>query len=183
MDLAVEERADRQHDRARRDLDPGLRHDAAHPRAVEQQAVDVLLQQREVRLCIEQRANRALVENAIGLGARRAYGRALARVQDPEMDPGAVDRARHRAAERVDLLREMTFADPADRGIAAHRAESLEVLGEQQRAATQARRGERGLRAGVAAADHDAVVTRGVVHCATDFRVSAAGLASAARGA
>ena len=164
VDLAVEERADREDDGLGRDPHAGLRDDAAHARAVEQQPVDVLLQQREIRLGVEQLADRALVERAIGLRARRAHGRALAAVQGAEMDAGAIDRARHRAAERVDLLRQVPLADAADGRVAAHLPQRLEVLRQQQRAHAHAGRGERGLGAGVAAADDDATVTSRIVH-------------------
>src|SRR5690606_12298817 len=120
VDLAGEERPDRQDDRVGRDRDTGLRDDARDAPAVEQKTFDVLLEQREIRLGIQELADRALVERAVGLRARRTDGRTLARVQDPEVNARAVDRARHRAAERVDLLREMALADAADCGIAAH---------------------------------------------------------------
>ena len=59
---------------------------------------------------------------------------------------------------------EMALADAADGGVAAHLPERLDVLRQQQRAHAHARRGERGLGAGVAAADDDAIVTSGIVH-------------------
>ncbi len=164
VDLAVEERADRQHDGVGRYLHAGLRDDAVRSRAVEQQAVDVLLQQREVRLGVQQLANRAPIQRAVGLRARRAHGGTFAAVQDPEMDARAIDRARHRAAERVDLLREVPFADAADRGVAAHLPQRLEVLRQEQRAHAHARRGQRSFGAGMAAADYDATVASRVIH-------------------
>ena len=72
--------------------------------------------------------------------------------------PGLVGRERHRAAERVDLLDQMPLADAADRGIAAHLPQRLDVMREQQRAPPHARGRERRLGAGVAAADHDHVI-------------------------
>ena len=71
--------------------------------------------------------------------------------------PAAIGRARHGAAERVDLLDQVALADAADGRVAAHLAERLDALREQQRARTHARSGQRGLGAGVAAADHDDV--------------------------
>ena len=164
VNLAVQERADRQHDGLGRYFHAGLRDDTAHTRTLEQQAVDVLLQQREIRLGIEQLADRPLVERAVGLGARRAHGRAFAAVQRAEVDAGAIGGARHGAAERVDFLRQMAFADAADSRVAAHLPQRLDVLRQQQRAHAHARRGERGLGAGVAAADDDAAVTSRVIH-------------------
>ena len=66
-------------------------------------------------------------------------------------------RARHHAAERIDLLDEVTLADAADGGIAAHLAQRLDGLREQQRARTHARGRERGFGARVAATHDDYV--------------------------
>jgi hypothetical protein len=164
VNLAVEERADREHHGLGLDAHAGLRDDAAHARAVEQQAVDVLLQQREIRLGVEQLAHGALIEGAIGLRARRAHGRALTGVQRPKVNAGPIDRARHGAAERVDLLREMPLADTADGRVAAHLPKRLEILRQEQRAHAHARRGQRGLGAGVTAADDDTAKAGRIVH-------------------
>ena len=138
-------------------------------------------------LRVEQLADRAPVERAVGLCAGRADGRSLARVQRAEMDAGAVDRARHCAAERVDFLREVTLADAADRRVAAHLPERLEILGEQQRARAEPGGRERRFGAGVAAADHDAIVACRIIHASSlvdgiDSRASATRLASEAPG-
>jgi hypothetical protein len=87
VDAAAEEGADRQHHGARGELDARLRDHARHPAAVEQQVGDFLLEQRQVRLVLEQAADGALVELAVGLGARRPHRRALAGVQGAELDP------------------------------------------------------------------------------------------------
>jgi hypothetical protein len=60
-------------------------------------------------------------------------------------------------AAAIDLLDEVALADAADRGVAAHLPQRLDVVREQQRGTAHARRGERGLGAGVAAADDDDV--------------------------
>src|SRR5690606_27729159 len=118
---------------------------------------------------VEDLTDRPLVERAVRLRARRAHGRALARVQNAEVNARAVDRARHRAAERIDLFREMPLADAADRRVAAHLAERLDVLRRQQRAYTHARGGKRGLGSGMTAADHDATVANGITHGISAF--------------
>ena len=102
-------------------------------------------------------ADGPLVELAVGLRARGAHRRTLARVQGAELDAGLVRRERHGAAQRIDLLDQMALADAADGRVAAHLAERLDVVGEQQRAPPHAGGRERGLGAGVAAADHDHV--------------------------
>ena len=164
VNLAAEERADGQHDRARAELDAGLRDDAAHLLAFDEQIGDFLLEQREVRLVLQHRADRLLVQDAIGLRARRAHRRTLARIEGTELDAGAIGRLRHRAAERVDLLDQVTLADAADRRVAAHLPERFDALRQQQRAHAHARRGQGGLGAGVAAADDDDVEFFGKPH-------------------
>jgi hypothetical protein len=84
-------------------------------------------------------ADRLLVQHAVGLRARGAHRRALARVEDAELDAGLVGGCRHRPAQRIDLLDQMPLADAADRRIAAHRPQRLEVVGQQQRARAHAR--------------------------------------------
>ena len=95
------------------------------------------------------------VESTVGLGSGRADGGALARVEDPELDAGTVDGPGHRSAERVDLAHEVPLADAAEGRVAAHLAEGLDALGQQQSLAAHARSRERRLGAGMAATYHD----------------------------
>ena len=94
---------------------------------------------------------------AIRLHARRAHRGTLARVQRARLDRRGIGRARHDAAQRVDLFDEVALADAADGRVAAHLAQRLDGLREQQRARTHAGGRERRLGAGVPAADHDYV--------------------------
>jgi hypothetical protein len=56
------------------------------------------------------------------------------------------------------------LADTADRGVAAHLAQRLDVVGEQQGAGTHARGSQRSLGAGVATADDDHIEFFGIQH-------------------
>ena len=170
VDLAAEERADGQHHRARAELDAGLRDDSAHLLALHEQVGDFLLEQREVRLVLQHRANRLLVQHAIGLRARRTHRRTLAGIESAELDAGAIGGLRHRAAERIDLLDQMTFADAADGGVAAHLPERLDALRQQQGTHAHARRGQCSLGAGVAAAYNDDVEFFRKAHGSGRFR-------------
>ena len=49
----------------------------------------------------------------------------------------------------------MALAQPADRGIAGHRADGRKTMGDQRRPGAHARGDGRGLAAGVASADDD----------------------------
>ncbi len=106
----------------------------------------------------EQFLHRPAVQLAVGLGARPAHGRALAAIEDAELDAGAVDRPAHDPVERVDLAHEMALGEAANRRVARHLADRLDLMGQQQRAGAEASRRSRSFAAGVAAADHDDVV-------------------------
>ncbi len=157
MDAPPEERADGEYDRARPDHDAGHGDDAVYAATLDHKIGHFLLEYREIRLALEHRANLAPIQRAIGLRARGAHRGTLARVQRAELDARAIDRARHRAAEGVDLAHEVALADAADRRIAAHRPERLDGLRKEERAPAHPGRGECGLGAGVAATDHDDV--------------------------
>src|SRR5690606_32904575 len=59
----------------------------------------------------------------------------------------------------------MALADPADGGIAAHLAQRLDALREQERAHAHPGRGQGGLGAGMAAAHHDDIEIFRKTHC------------------
>src|SRR5690606_4496898 len=150
------------------DHEPHLRPDAAVGAARDHEHVDALPEQRAKRLALEDATERLLVEHANGLRAGRTPRGGPAGVQHLEMTPGGIGRDGHRAAERVDLLREMRLADPADRRVAAHLAEGLDVLRDEQRLDAHARGRKRRLGAGMAAADDDAAETVGVLEYSRD---------------
>ena len=164
MDPAAQERADRQNDARRSELDAARGEAARHAFAVHDEVRDLLLEDHEIGLSLEHPTDGPLVELAIGLRPRRADRRTLARVQGAKLDAGLVGRERHGTAERIDLLDQMPLADPADGGIAAHLPERLDVVGDQERAPPHAGGRERGLGAGMAAADHDHVMVRCEAH-------------------
>ena len=170
MDLAGEEGAGGEHHRAGAERQAHLGDHAGDAAVLDDQVVHRLLEQLEVRLAFHHAADRRLVQRAVGLAAGGAHGRTLRRVQRAPLDAGAIRGVRHRAAQRVDLLDQVALADAADGGIAAHLADRLDVVAEQQRARTGARGGQRGLGAGVAAADHDDVVVDRMAH-RTDLSV------------
>src|SRR5580700_9642598 len=155
VNTATEESAHGQHHRARREGDTGDSDHAGNAAALDGEIRHLLLKEGEVRLALERHANGAPVELPVRLRARGAHRRTLARVQGAKLDAGAIGAARHGAAERVDLTNQMTLADAADGGVAAHLAQSVDALRQEQRAHSHARRGERSLGACVAAADHD----------------------------
>ena len=109
------------------------------------------------RLLGQQRLHRLAIELPVGLGARAADGRALAPVEQPELDAGPVGRPAHHPVEGVDLPDQMALAQPADGRIAGHLADGRRVMGDQQRPRAHARRRRRRLAAGMTAADDNDV--------------------------
>ena len=157
MDLAVEESAGRQHHRARQELQADLRHGADHAVAFDDQVIDRLLEQPQIRLVFQARTDRGLVENTVGLGARGANCRAFRGIQDAELDAGLVGGNRHRAAHGVDFLDQMALADAADGRVARHLAQGLDIVREQKRLLPHAGGSEGRLGTGVTTTDDDDV--------------------------
>ena len=156
MDLATQKGARGQHDRAGVPTAAILGHDANRSAVPHDQVVHGAGHDLEVRLLGEELADRGPIERAVGLGARPTHRRSLAAVQHPELDAGAIDRARHDAVKRIDLAHQMAASQAADRRVAGHRPDGLELVGEQDGARAHARARGRRLAAGVAAADdHD----------------------------
>ena len=94
----------------------------------------------------------------VSLRARSPDRGALAPVQDPELDAGPVDDPRHLPAQGIDLLHEVPLGKAADRGVAGHERDAVQVHGQHQRGAAHAGGGKRSFAPGMAGADHDDVV-------------------------
>src|SRR5208283_2482158 len=161
MDEALQKRAGCENDGAAFEDLANLRLDAAHRPVLDDQALDACLTHLQIGGSLEH----ALAARAIGglvcLRATRTDGGSLARVEEAELDSSLVGRQAHLAAERVDLADQVSLADTADRGIAGHLADMIEVKREHQGARTHPGRGQRGFDTGMAGADDDDVV----VHC------------------
>ncbi len=128
MHQAVEEGAGGEHHGRRLETDAELGDDAADLVARQRQVVHRGLEQCQVRLVLQAAADRLLVHDAVGLGAGGTHRRTLGGVEDAELDAGFVGRGRHRPAEGIDLLDQVTLADAADRGVARHGAQRLDVV-------------------------------------------------------
>ena len=98
------------------------------------------------------------IEAAVDLGPRPLHRRTLGAVQHAELDSGHVSEAPHDAVQRVNLADQMALAQPADGRVAAHLADGVEPLGQQDGARARACRRRRGFTAGVPASDDDDVV-------------------------
>ena len=164
MDLAVEEGTGGQYDGVSQEADAELRHGTAHRVAFDDQVVAGLGEEGQVGLVFQPGADRLLVQQAIGLGAGGADGGTFRGVEDAELDAGFIRCCRHGSTQGIDLAHQVTFADATDRRVATHCPQRIEVVGQQQRVCPRPGCGERGLGAGVTAADDDDIETGGIEH-------------------
>ena len=132
MNFAAEEGAHREHDRRRAERQSALGNDTHHAIAFDDQILGFLLKQCQMGLGFEHASNGAFVELSIRLRPSGAHGGPLAGVQRAELDAGQIRGARHGPAQSVYFFDQMPFANAADRGIAAHLSQGLDVVGEQQ---------------------------------------------------
>ena len=86
----------------------------------------------------------------VGLRTRRLDRRPAAAIEQPELDPGLVDRPRHLSTERVDFADQVPLGEAADGRVAGHAGDRSTVEGHERGRAAEARRGQGGLASGVA---------------------------------
>ena len=122
------------------------------------EARDIRLLDVEARLALEQRLHAKLVGLLVALRARGADARAFGGVEHAELDARGVGVEAHRAAEGVDFANHVAFCQPANRGVAGHLPDGVGVLGQEERFATETRRGHSRLDARVAGPDDDDIV-------------------------
>ena len=115
----------------------------------------------EIRLFADQVPHGQPVQHAVGLGTRAAHGRALADVEDPELDAGTVYGAAHETVQRVDLAHQLALGQPADGRVAGHFPDVFRVMGNQEGAGSHAGRRRRRFTPGVAAPHHDNICNIG----------------------
>ncbi len=164
MDFAVEESAGGQHHGLSHETDAQLRDRTADLVAFDDQVVAGFSEDGQIGLVFQAPTDGLFVQHAVGLGAGGAYGRALRGIEDAELDAGFVGGGGHGATQRIDLADQMALADAADRRVAAHRPERVEIVRQQQRARTRPCRGQRSFGAGMTAADDDDIETGGIEH-------------------
>ena len=94
------------------------------------------------------------------LAARGPDGRSAATVEGFSLESGQVGVESHFAAESVKFADEMTFGEAADGWIAGHPGDGGNLRGNKESFAVHSCGSERGLAAGVTAADDNDIVIR-----------------------
>ena len=139
------------------------RHDGADVSVLRLDGDDLCLLDAQVRLQLERVLHHGLILPPVGLRAQRVHGRPFAAVEHPVLDAGLIGRARHLAAERVELAHKMPLARAADGGVAGHIADRVHIDGEADGVQPQPGGGQRGLNARVPRTDDGDVTASGVI--------------------
>jgi hypothetical protein len=142
----------------------------SHPRdsvSFYQDIVCRLLEKPEVLLRLKPTSYRFSVENAVRLCPGRADCRALGAIENAKLNPRLVRGNRHRAAQGVDFLHQMTLTNAPNGRITRHLSEGFQAMGQQKRGAAHPSGSKGCLGACMAAADHNDVKIFRKNHCFT----------------
>ena len=161
MDQTLEKCSGRQDRRLSFEDFPDLSLNTAHVPVLDDDTLDAALTHRQVCGGLKDALAARTIRRLIGLRAPGANRGTLARVKKPELDSSLINRQAHLAAQRIHLAHQVALADAADRGIAGHLSDVVEIERQYQGLGAHPRRGERGLDPGVPGADHDDVVLHG----------------------
>ena len=159
----VQIRARREHGGAAAVDSPVCRHDGADAAVLRLDGHDLRLLDAQVRLQLERVLHHGLVFPPVGLRAQRVHGRPFAAVEHPVLDAGLIGRARHLAAERIELAHEVPLARAADGGVAGHIADGVHIDRKTDGVQSEPGGGQRGLNARVARTDDGDVTASGVI--------------------
>ena len=140
MQQPAQKCARRDHHRSSRNRKTIISFYSAYGFAIHRHFVYGRLLQLKVLRPLQPRFHSELIRFLVALDSWRTNRRALCPVQHPKLNSRSVGIEPHRPAKRVDLADNMPFGQSADRRIARHLANRVQVLGQKQRPASQSRR-------------------------------------------
>ena len=103
-----------------------------------------------------------LISLLIALGAGGSDAGAFPGIEKAPLDGGGVCVEAHDAPQGVNFADHMPLPEAPNRGVTAHLADRIEVLGQNRNLAAQTSSGERGFQASVACADDQNIVFFGI---------------------
>src|SRR5215213_2921608 len=109
----------------------------------------------KIRRGLKRTSHLGSISHAICLGTRRLDGRSTRTVQQPELNAGAIDHAAHNPAQGIDLSHKMPLGDSANRWIARHLTDEIEIQRDQSSFSTKPRRRRSSFAARMPGSDHD----------------------------
>ena len=156
---AIQERPGGDYHRARSDGSAVPQQDARHASLCgKRQRRNFGLLDSQVRLLLQNLAHAYAIPLLIHLRARRPNGRAATGIQQAELDTDRIRHLAHYATQGIDLPHEVPLGDAANRGIARHLRDEIEIHRHHGGLQAQPGAGARSLAAGMAGADHHDVV-------------------------
>jgi hypothetical protein len=141
---------------------PECRFDSASLAIRVQKASDLALLHIQVGLPFTNPFEAKLVRLLVALSARSPHGGSLFRIQHSKLKTGHIRGFAHFPSHGIDFTREMAFGKPADRGIARHLADTIQIYGEEERLAPHSRGGEGGFYPGMTRATDNHIISLGV---------------------
>jgi hypothetical protein len=119
------------------------------------QACDSGLENLQIRLQLQSVLQAELIGFLVALGSRRLHGRTLGLVEQSKLNAGEIGIDSHLAAQSVNFPNHLPLGLAADRRIAAHLGNRIDVAGEEQGGGSHPRRSQGGLHSGVAGPTDD----------------------------
>ena len=116
------------------------------------------LLQKKIRLPLQLLPHPHAVERLVALRPRTPDRRPPARIQQPKLNPRLIRHHPHHPAQRVDLPHQVPLRNPANRRIARHLRNQIQVQRKQCRAQSHPRRRHRRLATGVPRTHNDDIV-------------------------
>ncbi|MNV49650.1 hypothetical protein D3C71_1416110 [compost metagenome] len=136
----------------------GLRDDSAAYTILNDEPFHHTLAKRQVRGILHCFLHRVLIQEFIGLSAKRMNCWPFAGVQHAKLDEGLIDITAHLPAKRIDFTNDMTFSRSPNGRVAWHKGDHIQIDGNHQRIAAHAGGGKSRFAAGMASADDDNVI-------------------------
>jgi hypothetical protein len=118
----------------------------------------------EIRLRLQHLAHLQAIGLLVTLRTRRPYRRAARGIQQAELDADGVGNLAHDSAQRVDFAHQVSLRDAADRRVARHLRDQINVERVESGLQSHACGGHCRLASGVAGAHHNNVELFGELH-------------------
>ena len=119
----------------------------------------------QIRLRLQYLSHLEAVSLLVALRARRPYGRAARSVQQTELDADRIRDLAHDSAKSIHLADQMSLGDAANRRVARHLRDEIDVQRVERGLQSHACGGHGGLASGMASADDDYIELFRERHC------------------
>lgn len=165
MSQSVQKRPSRNHHRATGNLPPIPQQHAPNPTTpsrncgrIDNQLRHFRLQNPQIRLPLQNLAHPNPILLLVALRPWRPHRRSATGIQQSKLNPNGVSHLSHHPTERINLANQMTLRNPADRRIARHLRDEVDIHRDHRRLQSQPRTRPRRLTAGMTGANYDNII-------------------------